>query len=46
MVQLFDTSTYETVYADVTRSTTNAISVAFASAPSSGDVTVLVSLIG
>ena len=34
IVQLYDMSTYDTVYADVSRTTTNTITVAFASTPS------------
>lgn len=45
IVQMYDTSSYETVYAEVTRTTTSAITVDFASAPASGDVTVLVQLV-
>jgi hypothetical protein len=45
IVQLFDTSSFETVYADVVRTTTSAITVNFASAPSAGDVTCLVQLV-
>ncbi len=33
IVQLYDTVTYDTVYADVSRTTSNTITVAFASAP-------------
>ena len=45
IVQMYDTSSYETVYADVTRTSTSAITVDFASAPSAGDVTCLVQLV-
>ena len=45
MVQMFDTSSYETIYAQVVRNTTNQVTVGFNSAPSSGDVTILVSKI-
>ena len=45
IVQLYDTSTYETVYADVVRTTANRITLTFASAPAAGDVTVLVSTV-
>lgn len=41
-VQLFDSSSYETVHADVVRTTVNTIDLTFASAPASGDITVLV----
>jgi len=46
IVQLFDNSTYDTVYADVERTTTNTLTVAFAAAPSSNDIRVLVTKIG
>ena len=46
MVQMYDTSSFETVYADVVRTSTSAVTIGFATAPSSGDVTVLVQLIG
>lgn len=42
IVQLFDTSSYETVYADVVRTSVNTVDLTFASAPGSGDITVLV----
>jgi len=42
IVQLYDNSTYETVYADVTRNSVNQITVSFATAPSSGAIRVLV----
>ena len=42
IVQLFDNSTKETVYADVTRNSVNQITVSFATAPSSGAIRVLV----
>ena len=45
IVQLYDTSSYETVYADVVRTTANRITLTFASAPAAGDVTVLVSTV-
>ena len=45
MVQLYDTVTFETVFADVERSTTNAVDVTFASTPTN-DVRVLISKIG
>lgn len=45
IVQMYDTSSYDTVYADVTRTTTSAITVDFASAPSAGDVTCLIQLV-
>ena len=45
MVQLYDTVTYETVYADVDRDTTNAVIITFASTPTNS-IRVLVQKIG
>lgn len=45
IVQLYDVSSYDTVYADVTRATSNTITVGFTSAPTSNDIRVLVTLI-
>jgi len=42
IVQLFDNSTKETVYADVTRNTVNQVTVTFASAPASNAIRVLI----
>jgi hypothetical protein len=42
IVQLFDNSTKETVYADVVRNSVNQITVSFATAPSSAAIRVLV----
>lgn len=42
IVQLYDNSTYDTVYADVVRNSTNQITVTFANAPSTNDIRVLV----
>jgi len=42
IVQLYDNSTYETVYADVVRNSVNQITVSFATAPSSAAIRVLV----
>ena len=42
IVQFYDSSSYETVYADAVRSTVNRVVATFASAPASGDITVLV----
>jgi len=42
IVQLFDNSTKETVYADVTRNSVNQVTVSFATAPSSAAIRVLV----
>jgi hypothetical protein len=44
MVQMYDSSTYETVYAQVVRTTTSAITVDFNTAPAANDVTVMVEL--
>lgn len=45
MVQLYDSSSYEQVYAQVVRTTSSAITVDFNTAPSANDITVLVELI-
>lgn len=42
MVQLYDNSSYDTVYADITRTSDNVVTVGFTSAPSSNDIRVLV----
>ena len=42
IVQLYDVSSYDTVYADVVRTTVNTVDLTFAAAPASGDITVLV----
>lgn len=42
IVQLYDVSSFETVYADVTRTTVNRVTVDFASAPSTDDIRVLI----
>jgi hypothetical protein len=44
MVQMYDSSSYETVYAQVVRTTTTAITVDFNTAPAANDVTVMVEL--
>ena len=46
IVQLYDTSSGDTVYADVVRTSVNRVTVTFSSAPSTGDIKVLVSKIG
>jgi len=46
IVQLYDASSYETVYADVARTNTNRITLAFANAPALNDIKVLVSKVG
>ena len=40
--QLYDTSSYETVYADVTRTNEQTVTIDFVTAPGAGDVTVLI----
>lgn len=42
VVQVFDSSTYDTVIADVVRTTTDSVTVSFSVAPSSGAFTVVV----
>lgn len=42
IVQVFDTSTYDTVIADVVRSTVDTVTVTFSSAPASGAFTVVI----
>ena len=42
MVQLYDNSSYDTVYADVTRNTVNKVTVDFTSAPSANDIRILI----
>ena len=46
MVSLFDSSSYETVYATVVRTDTANVTVSMAAAPSTNDITVLVQKIG
>ena len=46
MVSLFDSSTYETVYATVVRTDTANVTVSMAAAPTTNDITVLVQKIG
>ena len=45
MVQMYDSSSYETVYAEVKRTTTNTLTVDFNTAPAANDITVLCQLI-
>lgn len=45
MVQMYDSSSYDTIYADVVRTTANRVTITFNSAPDSNDVTVLVTKI-
>ena len=46
IVQLYDTSSYETVHADVVRTDANTVTLTFAAAPTDDDVTVLISKVG
>ena len=46
MVSLFDSSSYETVYATVVRTDTANVTVSMAAAPTTNDITVLVQKIG
>ena len=46
IVQLFDNSSYDTVFADVERTSTTALTITFGSAPTTNDIRVLVSKIG
>lgn len=45
-VQLYDVTTYETIIADVVRTTVNTLTVSFNTAPASGSIRVLVKKIG
>ena len=45
IVQLYDVSSYDTVIADVVRTTVDRVTITFASAPSSNDIRVLVTKI-
>lgn len=42
IVQLFDTSTFDTVYADVIRNSVNQVTINFTSAPATNDIRVLI----
>ena len=42
IVQLYDLSTYDTVYADVVRTSANVVTVDFTTAPSTNDIRVLI----
>ena len=46
IVQLYDTSSLDTVYADVVRTSVNVVTITFSIAPTSNDIRVLVSKIG
>ena len=43
IVQLYDVSSYDTVYADVVRTSTSVVTITFNSAPATNDIRVLVS---
>ena len=43
IVQLYDNSSYDTVHADVVRTSTSAVTISFNSAPATNDIRVLVS---
>ena len=45
IIQLYDSSTYDTVYADVVRTTTDSATITFATAPASNDIKVLITKI-
>lgn len=42
MVELYDTATYETVYADVVRTSVNGVTILFNTAPTTGQIRVLI----
>ena len=42
MVQLYDNSSYDKVYADITRNSTSQVTIAFTTAPSTNDIRVLI----
>ena len=42
IVQLYDTSSYDTVFADVVRTDTNTVTLGFGTAPAAGDIKVLI----
>ena len=46
IVELYDASSYDTVYADVVRTNTTTVTIDFNTAPSTNDIRVLVSKIG
>ena len=46
IVQLYDTSSLDTVYADVVRTSVNVVTITFSTAPTSNDIRVLISKIG
>ena len=46
IVQLFDVSSYENVYADVVRTNNTQVTLTFGAAPASGDIRVLITTVG
>ncbi len=46
IVQLFDVSSYENVYADVVRTNNKQVTLTFGAAPASGDIRVLITTVG
>jgi hypothetical protein len=46
IVQMYDSSSYETVYAEVVRNSNNQVTVGFNDAPATDDITILVSKVG
>ena len=46
IVQLYDNSSLDTVYADVVRTSTSVVTLSFGTAPATNDIRVLVSKIG
>jgi hypothetical protein len=46
LVQLYDNSSYDTVFADVVRATVNTVEVSFGAAPALNDIRVLITKIG
>jgi len=46
IVQIYDNSSYDTVIADVVRTSTSVVTVSFAAAPTSNDIRVLITKIG
>ena len=45
IIQLYDNSSYDTVFADVVRTTVDTATISFAAAPASGDIRVLITKI-
>lgn len=46
IVQMYDASTYETVYAEVVRNSANQVTVGFNDAPATDDIAILISKVG